>query len=80
MPFPVQPFEISDRIGHCCAQCAMLKSKSFTLEKPKHSEGWIKIQEWDRRWNKILSIVFGVLTFMLLFAIVLANTMSTAAV
>ncbi|GAB0094888.1 hypothetical protein DMENIID0001_102140 [Sergentomyia squamirostris] len=58
----------------------MLKSKSFTLEKPKHSEGWIKIQEWDRRWNKILSIVFGVLSFMLLFAIVLANTMSTAAV
>ncbi|XP_055677460.1 uncharacterized protein LOC129786445 [Lutzomyia longipalpis] len=58
----------------------MLKSKSFTLEKPKQSEGWTKIQEWDRRWNKVLSIIFGVLSFMLLFAIVLANTMSTAAV
>lgn len=55
----------------------MLKSKSFNLEKPKKGEGWAKFQEWNRRWNKILTIIFGVLSFTLLFAIVIANIWHT---
>lgn len=51
----------------------MLTTKSFKLDKPKKGDGWAKILEWNRRWNKILSVIFGILSFSLLFAIVLAN-------
>lgn len=55
----------------------MLNTKTFKLEKPKKGDGWAKIVEWNRRWNKILSVIFGILSFSLLFAIVLANILHT---
>lgn len=48
-------------------------TKSLKLDQPKKGDGWAKILEWNRRWNKILSVIFGILSFSLLFAIVLAN-------
>lgn len=45
----------------------------FTLDEPKRGDSWTKIKAWNRRWNKILSIFFGVLCFTLLFVIVMVN-------
>lgn len=55
----------------------MLKTTTMKWEKPKKGDGWGKFVEWNRRWNKILSVLFGILSFSLLFAIVLANILHT---
>lgn len=40
-----------------------------------HPYSWAKIQEWNRKWNRILATIFCILCFILLFAIVIVNIM-----
>lgn len=55
----------------------MLESKSFNLAQPKRQDGWVSFQAWTRKWNRFFATIFCVLSFMLLFAIVIVNVIET---
>uniref|UniRef100_A0A336KML0 CSON011750 protein n=1 Tax=Culicoides sonorensis TaxID=179676 RepID=A0A336KML0_CULSO len=55
----------------------MLESKSFNLIQPKPKDGWAGFQAWTRKWNRVFATIFCVLSFMLLFAIVVVNVIET---
>lgn len=55
----------------------VFETKSFNLAEPNRKDGWMSFQAWTRKWNRFFATIFCVLSFMLLFAIVVVNVIAT---